>query len=119
MQENILQVLSAEMQSETNTKETNSLIISMLTMWTSLVIEKPELIKEFYNWKGTDKIEDPTALISACVFNNKWELVKQAIKKAIELISEKVSVSEGEQPLVFFLNTLIKISPSSSLDPKE
>jgi hypothetical protein len=91
----------------------------MLTMWTSLVIEKPELIKEFYNWKGTDKIEDSTALLSACVFNNKWELVKQATKKAIELISEKVSVSEGEQPLVFFLNTLIKISPSSSLDPKE
>ena len=98
----------------------NVIVVNAIALETVVLIENPNLLDEFYNWKKANveenaKIKTIDDLLLNGVFCSKTILIRNAFKDNIELIAEKITISKGTLPLYYLIKMLKDNMPSPDL----
>lgn len=121
LQSRLLEIISGFLSIRSNnSKEEGQIISSALSLWVASVILKNDLLKDFFAWQdqnsteqvGQNKILNATDFILNGIYSSKSLFIRNSFKESLELICEKVSPIEGEQPLFFTIKVLMQNFPS-------
>jgi len=84
----------------------NTIIISLLAIWTVYTLKNPDAIDNFYEWPGTKEIPNAFEFLRVALYNKKIEGVKKLILQPFQLFSQYITHNKGERPLVYILKSL-------------
>lgn len=125
LQTQLLEILTLFLQNRgKSSKEDEKIISSALSLWSAAIIQKNELISDFYSWtrRGLDsdppphdshsQISSSKELLLHGIYNSNI-LVRTEFQDSIELICEKVTTNIGERPLLFVMKVLMSHFPNA------
>lgn len=127
LQNELLDILAIFLSNRSDhSKEESNIISSALSLWSAAIVQKPELINDFFSWSRTDseaataaaeggQIMDARDFLLHGIYSPKSFIVREQFKEKIELICEKIVRHPlvEQSPLDFVLKVLKDNFPST------
>jgi hypothetical protein len=119
LQTNLLEIMAMFLSKPGKSKPYEDIIVvNSMVLWTTAVLEREELVDDFYDWKKApaeekDAIKTTSDLILHAIYTPKSSLVRIAFKDKLELVAEKVTKNKSQLPLYYLIKMLTDNMPSS------